>query len=61
MPFIKFYREAQMDKQASETLGRRVTKDVNMVQIVPKGGSLVLEKTPEEWMPTRWIGLTRLN
>ena len=50
MPFIKFYREAQMDKQASETLGRRVTKDVNMVQIVPKGGSLVLEKTPEEWI-----------
>jgi hypothetical protein len=50
MPFIEFYREAKMDKPASEALGRRVTKDVNMVRIVPKGGSLVLEKTPEEWI-----------
>lgn len=50
MPFIEFYREAKMDTQASEALGRRVTKDVNMVRIIPRGGSLILEKTPEEWI-----------
>ena len=50
MPYIEFYREAVMDNEASQQLGRRVTKDVNMVRIIPKGGSLVVEKTPEEWI-----------
>lgn len=49
-PYIEFYVDAVLDQAASDAAGRRVTKDVNMVRIIPPGGQLIVEKKPEEWI-----------
>lgn len=49
-PYIEFYRDAVLDNAASEAAGRRITRDVNMVRIIPPGGKLIVEKRPEEWI-----------
>ena len=49
-PFVEFKRIAVHDKQQSEKLGRRVTKDLDMAFIMQPGSKDQVERIARDWL-----------
>lgn len=49
-PFVEFKRVAVHDKQRSEELGRRVTKDLDMAFIMQPGSKDQVERIAVDWL-----------
>jgi hypothetical protein len=49
-PFVEWKRIATFDPVASNTAGRRVTKDVDMAFIMQPGSRDIVERVAEDWL-----------